>query len=259
MHRLAGLLVGAAEEADRLVAARRVDPQRVHRVTNPVDTDFWRPEDRARARQRLGIPDGALVVAWHGRVDMRRKGLDVLADAWSRVSAHHPDANLRLLLVGTGQDDAGLRALIAETSMPGVSWLSRYAEPEEVRARLAACDVWVSPSRHEGFAVAPLEAMASGRPVVLADAPGARELVPRGVEDGGVVVPRGDAAALARQLLDLLDAPQRRARLGRAARRRVEVHFSTGAVGGQLCRALVAAGVRPAARRLPPRRPANLR
>jgi glycosyltransferase involved in cell wall biosynthesis len=246
MRRLAGLLVGPADEADRLVRVRRVDPRRVHRVMNPVDTEFWRPQDRAAARRRLGIPDAALVAAWHGRVDLRRKGLDILVEAWTRVRAQDPDADLRLLLVGTGQDEAELRALIAETSVRGVTWLSRYAEPEQVRVRLAACDVWTSPSRHEGFAVAPLEAMASGRAVVLTDAPGARELVGTGDEDGGVVVPRGDAPALARQLLDLLAAPERRARLGGAARRRVKDHFSTRAVGGQLGHALVAAGVRPA-------------
>ena len=87
--------------------------------------------------------------------------------------------------------------------------------------------------------------MACGRPVVLADAPGARELVGGGDEDGGVLVSRGDAGALADALLDLFAAPQRRVRLGRAARRRVEDHFSTLAVGEQLRLALTRAGVTP--------------
>jgi glycosyltransferase involved in cell wall biosynthesis len=245
MRRLAGLLVGPAEEAERVVTDRRVDADRVHRVMNPVETARWRPEDRAPARARLAVPDDALVVAWHGRVDLRRKGLDVLVAAWAQVCAGEPDADLRLLLVGSGADDAELGALLAGPGLRGVTWLARYAEPEQVGARLAACDVWVSASRHEGFAVAPLEAMACGRPVVLADAPGARELAGGGDEDGGVLVPRGDAGALADALLGLLAAPQRRAQLGRAARHRVEHHFSTLAVGEQLRLALTRAGVTP--------------
>ena len=66
---------------------------------NPVDTGRWRPEDRVRARRRLGVPERALVAAWHGRVDLRRKGLDVLVAAWTRACAREPDADLRLLLV----------------------------------------------------------------------------------------------------------------------------------------------------------------
>ena len=246
MRRLAGVLIGPAEEAERVVSTRHVHQGRVHRVMNPVDTERWRPEDRVRARRRLGVPERALVAAWHGRVDLRRKGLDVLVAAWTRACAREPDADLRLFLVGAGPDEGDLRTLLAQPGVRGVDWLPRYADSGQVRARLAACDVWVSASRHEGFAVAPLEAMASGRPVVLTDAPGARELVGRGDEDGGILVRRDNVPALADALFEILAAPGRRDRLGLAARRRVEAVFSTGAVGQQLRHALTCAGVRPA-------------
>jgi starch synthase len=89
LRRLPAILVGPAEEAARLVGERGIDPRRVHRVANPVDTAAWRPSDRAAARARLGVPPDAAVVAWHGRVDLRRKGLDVLAQAWARVCERH--------------------------------------------------------------------------------------------------------------------------------------------------------------------------
>ena len=237
VRRLAGVLVADGQEAERVRAAYGLDPARVHRVVNPVDTRTWVPRDRAAARARLGLPAGARVVAWHGRVDVRRKGLDVLVRAWTAVRAARPDADLRLLLTGAGADEPQLRHLLE--GVPGVQWLASYAPAAQVAERLAACDLWVSASRHEGFAVAPLEAMASGRPVVLSDAPGARDLLGEDGE-GGALVARADSAALAGAVLSALDDPGLAAR-GQAARRRVEQAFSVPAVGRQLAAAVAAA------------------
>ena len=238
LRQLSAILVGPAEEAARLVDEHGVDPRRVHRVANPVDTAAWRPGDRAAARARLGVPPNAAVVAWHGRVDLRRKGLDVLAQAWARVCERSAGQDVRLLLVGGGPDAEALRRALEGGDVRGVDWLAEYAGPAEVRERLAACDVWVSPSRHEGFAVAPLEAMACGRAVVLTDAPGARELIGERGEHGGTLVPRDDSVALADALsASLADRNALDAR-GAAARRRVEAGFSVSALSAQLFQAL---------------------
>ena len=242
VRRLAGVLVGSAEEAERVQRAYRLPSARVHRVVNPVDTCAWAPRDRATARQSLGLPASARVVAWHGRVDVPRKGLDVLVEAWREVCGALADIDLRLLLVGTGADAPELARLLAGAR--GVHWLREYASPERVAERLAACDVWVSASRNEGLAVAPLEAMAAGRPVVLSDAPGARDVVGDDDRHGGVLVPRGSSAALAEALQAALAAPERLGPRGRAARRRVEDAFSVAAVTRQLDVAVRAACAR---------------
>ncbi len=245
VRRLAGLLVGDLEEARRLRAAHGVDPARIHRVHNPVDTGRWLPRQRPAARARLGLPDHAFVVCWHGRVDVRRKGLDVLVEAWRRFCAARSDVDVRLLLVGAGADEAELRTLLDGPGLRGVHWLAAYAAPEQVAERLAACDLWVSASRHEGLAVAPLEAMASGRAVVVSDAPGAQEVVGASGEHGGVLVPRGDAAAVADALLAALAERERLEDRGEAARRRVDDAFSLAAISSQLAAAVTAA-TRPA-------------
>jgi starch synthase len=239
VRRLAGVLVGSSDEADRVRSAYGLDPARVHRVLNPVDTAAWVPRDRQAARARLELSPTARVVAWHGRVDVRRKGLDVLVDAWRQVCTALPDADLQLLLVGAGADEPELRDLLA--GVRGVHWLAEYASAGQVAERLAACDLWVSASRHEGLAVAPLEAMASGRAVVLSDAPGARDVVGSTGEHGGTLVPCEDSRALAAAVLDALADPEGLHSRGRAARRRVEEAFSVPAVGRQLAAAVAAA------------------
>jgi glycosyltransferase involved in cell wall biosynthesis len=172
----------------------------------------------------LGIPENARVVAWHGRVDYRRKGLDVLLDAWDRISRD----DRRLLLVGTGNESAALRERVARSR--GVIWVDQYLNDRAlIRRHLSAADVYAFPSRHEGFPVAPLEAMALQLPVVASDA------VPDLLDgDGGLLVPCGDAAALASALVRLLDDDTLARTLGERARRRIETHFSPAAVGAQL-------------------------
>ena len=91
-----------------------------------------------------------------------------------------------------------------------------------------------SPSRHEGFPVAPIEAMACGLPVVAADVAGVREILPDGEASGGIVVPAGDAGALGPALTRLLDDEALRARLAGAALARARDAFSLEAVGTRL-------------------------
>jgi glycosyltransferase involved in cell wall biosynthesis len=98
---------------------------------------------------------------------------------------------------------------------------------------LSAADVYVFPSRGEGLPVSPMEAMACGVPVVGSDASGMPDLL-EGQESGGVIVPRGDAAALASALGRMLDDLDLARRIGDAARRRAEQSFSLEAVGPRL-------------------------
>ena len=97
-----------------------------------------------------------------------------------------------------------------------VRWIDRFVhDREDLKTYLCAADVYTLPSRHEGFAIAPLEAMACGLPVVAADTSGVADLVPDGEASGGVVVPREDATALASALGRLLDDPARAGSSGR--------------------------------------------
>jgi starch synthase len=162
---------------------------------------------------------------------MRRKGLDVLLDAWELVRKERQD--LLLLLVGTGRNTGELRRRADQD--PSIRWIDRFVlDREELWRYLSAADVYTLPSRHEGFAVAPIEAMACGLPVVATDASGVPDLLGSGDEGGGVIVPREAPAALASALLRLLGDPRWAHELGARARRRAEQRFSLEVVGGSL-------------------------
>ncbi|MFJ9207173.1 glycosyltransferase [Streptomyces sp. NPDC102264] len=165
---------------------------------------------RAALPPLAALPPDTPVVLCVGRL-CRQKGQDILLRAWRQVLLQLPRA--RLVLVGDGPDAAALRA----AAPPSVIFAG--AVPDTAPWYQAA-DLVVLPSRWEGMAVAPLEAMASGRTVVLSDVDGARESLPPGRE-ALCLVPPEDPPALAAAIGTLLrDAPLREA-IGRQGHQHV--------------------------------------
>jgi glycosyltransferase involved in cell wall biosynthesis len=233
IRRAAGLVIGSRIEIQRVRSAYGVPAERTAFVPNAVDVRRWRPADRQAARAVLGIPGDVRVVTWHGRVEIHRKGLDLLLDAWERLYAERPGARRLLLLVGSGQDASAFQRRVASLPNGTVRWENRYIlDHDRLWQYLSAADVATLPSRHEGFAVAVIEAMACGLPVVATDVSGVAEAL--GEEPVGLIVPREDAGALAQALGRLLDDEPLRRELGERARRRAEAEFSLQVVGSRL-------------------------
>ena len=235
MQGCAGLIIPTQTEVQRVQACYGIPSTKLARIFNPMDVTAWRAMDRTEARAALGIPLDSQVVVYHGRIEISRKGLDILMDAWKQVCADRPGRDLRLLLVGTGSDADKLRDLIATMQLQGILWVDEFVHDRTAIQRfLSAADVYTLPSRHEGFPVAPIEAMACGLPVVAADAPGVPDIFEGGEASGGIVVPRGDATALALALGRVLDNEAWGRELGKRARCRAEECFSLEAIGKQL-------------------------
>ena len=121
--------------------------------------------------------------------------------AFAQVRAEHGDA--RLLLAGTGPEEAMLRALAASLGVADAVEFAGRLERDAMAARLRESAVALNPSRVDNMPNSVLEAMASGVPVVSTNVGG----VPYVVEHGrtALLVPAGDAAAMARAILQLLD------------------------------------------------------
>lgn len=229
----AGFIVPTSTERMRLQTRYGVPDAKIASIFNPIAVGDWAPADRNRTRAALGVPAQARLAVWHGRVDLHRKGLDILLDAWAEVVRTHADIEAHLLLVGTGESADELRALLDAEAFRTVTWIDEYVlDRARLRDYLTASDAYVFPSRHEGFPVALVEALAAGLPVATTDAPGVPDIL--GDSSAGIVVPTGDAPALAEALGHLLADAALADRMATSARQRARTAFSLDAVGDQL-------------------------
>ncbi|MFI9769316.1 glycosyltransferase [Streptomyces sp. NPDC052415] len=210
--------VVCVSEAERMTGVRAGIRGRYTVIPNGIDPEHFRPADAGTVRAGL-LPDvdpGAPLVVCVGRL-CRQKGQDVLLRAWASVAQRVPGA--RLVLVGDGPDAGSLRARAPES----VLFAGAVAD---AAPWYQAADLVVLPSRWEGMALAPLEAMACGRPVVVTDVDGARESLPPSLEPHCLVPPR-DPARLAGAVTGLLRDPLLRESLGHQGRRHVRSTHDT--------------------------------
>jgi len=243
LRRSAGLIIGPAMEAARVRVRYGVPPEKISSIFNPLDLSEWRPGSQLDARRKLGITEGARIAVWHGRIDIHPKGLDILLEAWKQACSIREGRDLLLMVIGSGRDAEKFGEDISNMGVTQIRWIRDYIlSRAAMREYLNAADVYVFPSRHEGFPVAPLEAMACGLPVVAAAASGISDVFGDGEEYGGIVVPIEDAESLAKNLGRLLDDHEAARVLGARARARAEKAFSLKNVGAQLVDFLQARG-----------------
>jgi glycosyltransferase involved in cell wall biosynthesis len=195
----------------------------------------------AQQLQREAVPADRIVVVPNG-IDLRRhapaaprrtrrivttvanlrpeKGHDVLLEAAALVLRQRPDVVFQL--VGGGPMRDPLERQAADLAIDGaIRFLGHRDDVPEV---LAGSDLFALPSRSEAFPNGVIEAMAAGLPIVASDVGGIPEVVSR--EVNGLLVPVGDAMALAAALLALLNDPSRAAQMGMAARQAIERGYS---------------------------------
>jgi len=234
MRRCAGLIIGPDSEAARVQSDYRISSDKIARLPNPLDLTDWEPVPQWEARQILGIPRSARIAISHGRIDIFRKGLDLLLDAWSRLRLDHPDEDWRLVLIGSGDDAPKFRDMLNGPNYSSVLWIDHYIRDRALMRRwLSAADVYVMASRHEGFPVAPLEGMACGLPVVATAVPGIAEIMGDKDPVPGITAPIADAGALGRAMEKLLTDIHLSRDLGFHAKRRAQ-DFSLPSVSTQL-------------------------
>lgn len=184
-----------SDHLPRIVPALR--PEAVYEVPNGIELE---PAEAAPLRAELPVGPGPMLVAV-GELS-RRKGYDVLLRALARLD----DPEVHLAVAGDGAERDVLRALARDLGVEErVHWLGHR---RDVAAVLAAADAYVSASRSEGMAVAMLEAMTVGRPVVATDVGGVRDaLAPRaGRPAAGWIVPPEAPDALAAALAGVVTA-----------------------------------------------------
>ena len=185
-------------------------------------------------RKLLDIPaeTHTNVVTFVGRLEMR-KGVLELARAIPIVLEEYPTARFRF--VGSSEDspiaNVGMQHYL-ERRLQGYKRSLEFTgavAPHEIPKLFAKTDICVFPSRWENFPCVCLEAMAAGRGIVASSAGGMAEML----NDGqcGSVIPPGEPQSIAQAVLALLRQPDRRIKLGEAARERLLAEYSVGRVG----------------------------
>lgn len=196
----------------------------VHNGVPPEQFDHADEVLRARTRERLELPAGAVLIAHVGNVYPRKGQMEAVA-AFEHVSLKSSRAHL--LLLGRLDRDPSyverVRERIGESGLRDRIHFLGFRE--NVSDYLAAADIFLHTATADPHPRAVIEAMAAALPVVALDVDGVGESVVPG-ETGLLVSPDADASTLADRLLQLIDDEGARQRLGEAGRRRAREHFS---------------------------------
>ena len=194
-------------------------------IMHGVDCTAFRPtDDKDALRRALGLPIDARLVGCFGRI-RAQQGVDLMVDAALALMPSRPD--LHMVFTGRVTDDqkeflAGQQVRLAAAGLlDRVRFLGELGW-DDVARHYQALDLFCAPARWEGFGLTPLEAMASGVPVVATRVGAFEALIRDGVT--GSLVPPGDAAALAEAIRGWIDDRPRLAAAGPVARAHVEAN-----------------------------------
>ena len=183
-------------------AARMIAPDRIAIIPNPIQSPTCSPAKKL----------GTKIVAV-GRLH-RQKGFDVLIEAFAQIAEQHPQWSLDIF--GEGPERQRLETLLRDRRLSERVILRGVVT--NIAAQLASADLFVLPSRYEGFPNALVEAMSCGCPVIATDCPSGPAEIIRPKHDG-LLVPPEDSQSLAASIDWLIQNEGERRRLGDNAAR----------------------------------------
>ncbi len=185
-------------------------------IYNGVDEKRFNPNvDRSKAREYLGISDEIMILSVARLVE--QKGVKYLIDAMKGLDA-------KLVILGRGPKEKALRRKTKKLGLENKVIFVTDRIPEEMLPSMyTAADIFALPSLYEPFGLVAVEAMASGKPVVVSRVGGLKEIV---TPDVGFLVEPRNPGDIASKLAILLSNPELRKEMGKNARRRVEENFT---------------------------------
>jgi mannosyltransferase len=196
-------------------------------IMHGIDTDTFTPApDRAALRARMGLPADGPLIGCYGRI-RAQKGTDAFVHAMIEVLRAHPTAHAIVMGRAVGEDQRFVQTLKDAAKRAGVAAHIHFKPevPTDAMADwYAALDLYVAPQRWEGFGLTPLEAMATGCPVIATRVGAFEQLVVEGVT--GTLVPPDDIPALARAIGAALADPKTAQQWREDARAHVTQNFS---------------------------------
>ena len=185
-----------------------------------VDNDWWTKQaakvDRDLVRAKWKIPAEGSVVLFCAKLQRWKGPMDLL-EAFARANV----PNSYLVFAGDGPEKSNLERRTSELGLTERVRFLGFVNQSQLPSVYCAADLFVLPSLFEPFGLVVNEAMLCGLPVAVSDRVGAKFDLVR-PDENGYVFPNGDVEALVAILQQILPDPQKRARMGAAARRRME-------------------------------------
>jgi glycosyltransferase involved in cell wall biosynthesis len=201
-------------------------------IPNGVDCVRFKPalkEEREKLRLHLGMEEGDFVLCYTGVLN-HRKGTDLLLKLMSALKRRRPECVLYLVgdFVGGQREEMARRQLAADLGVDpdSVPWdrIRFLGRVDNVEDYMRAADLFVFPSRQEGFGTVQIEAMACGLPCLVYDIPGvSADIFPD--ESVGIRLQAHDVDIFKEKVLHLMDSAEERQALGERARSYCLEHF----------------------------------
>ncbi len=164
-----------------------IDASKLVAMPIGVDLNRFAAGAGAKVRARYNIDDSFLLM-YVGRLAGLKHVDDLI-----RTMVFLKSDNIRLMLVGGGPEREKLGTLVKDSGIEDRVIFAGRVDDDELPDYYAACDAWVTASRHEGFCVPIIEAMAAGKPVIVPDV----AAMPETAGDGGLIFPQGNIEDLA--------------------------------------------------------------
>ncbi len=218
-------VIGISSAVETLLRARNphLPEDRISVVPYGLDVSPYRRDwskARAELRANWNVGENDVLIGMVARLIASKRG-DILLNAFSELAHCKPDG-LKLVIVGAGPEEAALRRRVGELGLADKVVLAGFRS--DIVAVMHAFDIFAFPSETEGFGLVLLEAMAAGQSIVACAIPPMTDIVDQGKT--GLLIPVGNASAMAQALKRLVHDNELRARFAAAGKARVESAFS---------------------------------
>lgn len=228
-YRLHDRVVAISEGIGQILASEGMPASRLRCVRSAIDpTPFRRTGDRAWFRAEFGLPENCTAIGVIAQL-IERKGHRFLLEAFPELAERYP--GLHILVFGKGPLESSLIETVRRLGLADRVHFPGFRD--DLPRILPYLDLVVHPALREGLGISLLQAAAAGVPIVASRAGG----IPEAVRDGenGLLVPPGDAAALAAAIRRLLDDPELARDMGKRGQALIDREFSVdGMVEGNL-------------------------
>lgn len=204
-------VIAPSSDIHQMLRARGVEVP-IEIIPTGVDPVPFRNADPGWLRRHLAIPPEDRILLFVSRL-AREKNIGFLIEAFARLAAADP--HVRLVLVGSGDDEESLKAAAAKTALESRIHFTGTLTEQALCDAFAGGDLFLFSSLTETQGMVVLEAMAAGLPVVALDAPGVRDIVRDDLN--GYLVSPGDLEAFCAATRRVLDDPALRRRLQEGA------------------------------------------